>query len=49
MLDVEDQLWGERYGSIRDPFGHNWSLGTPLRATTPEAVVTAMTDAAPVA
>ena len=37
------RLWGERYGSLRDPFGHNWSLGTPLRDTTPEAVATAMT------
>ena len=41
MLDVEDQLWGERYGSIRDPFGHNWSLGTPL-GEAPGAVVVAL-------
>jgi uncharacterized glyoxalase superfamily protein PhnB len=37
MLEVEDQAWGERYGALRDPFGHNWSLGTPLRETKPAA------------
>ena len=25
-----DMFWGDRYGTIRDPFGHNWSIATPL-------------------
>ncbi len=23
---LADQFWGERYGSLTDPFGHNWSI-----------------------
>ena len=23
---LEDQFWGERYGKLRDPFGHVWSV-----------------------
>jgi uncharacterized glyoxalase superfamily protein PhnB len=25
---VMDVFWGDRYGRIRDPFGHEWSVGT---------------------
>lgn len=25
---VEDQFWGDRTGSVIDPFGHKWTLGT---------------------
>jgi PhnB protein len=25
---VEDQFWGDRMGSIVDPFGHKWSIAT---------------------
>ena len=24
----EDQFWGDRMGTLRDPFGHRWSLAT---------------------
>ncbi len=27
---IEDQFWGERYGQLKDPFGHIWSIGAPL-------------------
>ncbi|MBA3678130.1 MAG: VOC family protein [Sphingosinicella sp.] len=30
-MPVADQFWGDRYGMIQDPFGHNWSIATPLR------------------
>jgi PhnB protein len=23
------QFWGDRYGQLRDPFGHMWSIGGP--------------------
>ena len=29
-MPVEDQFWGDRYGVIEDPFGHSWSIATPL-------------------
>lgn len=32
-LPVSDQFWGDRYGQIVDPFGHCWSIATPIRMT----------------
>jgi PhnB protein len=30
-MALDDQFWGERYGHLVDPFGHRWSLSTPIR------------------
>ncbi len=30
-LPVADQFWGDRYGQVVDPFGHRWSIGSPIR------------------
>jgi PhnB protein len=27
-MEVADQFWGDRFGSITDPFGHIWSIAT---------------------
>jgi PhnB protein len=27
-MPVVDQFWGDRYGKLRDPFGHKWSIAT---------------------
>lgn len=32
LYPLADQFWGDRYGQIRDPFGHTWSIGSPLKA-----------------
>lgn len=32
VLDMADQFWGDRYGVLRDPFGHTWSIGGPTKA-----------------
>jgi uncharacterized glyoxalase superfamily protein PhnB len=32
-LPAHDAFWGDRYGQLRDPFGHNWSVAHPLRGT----------------
>lgn len=26
-----DMFWGDRYGQLKDPFGHGWSIGGPVR------------------
>jgi len=31
VMPVEDQFWGDRYGVLEDPFGHQWSMGQPVR------------------
>jgi PhnB protein len=30
-MPVADMFWGDRYGVLRDPFGHRWSVATPKR------------------
>ncbi|TCQ11220.1 MULTISPECIES: VOC family protein [Sphingomonas] len=30
-MAVADQFWGDRYGQVRDPFGHSWSIGSPIK------------------
>jgi PhnB protein len=32
-MPAHDAFWGDRYGQVRDPFGHSWSLAHPLRDT----------------
>jgi PhnB protein len=27
VMPLADQFWGDRYGQLRDPFGHEWSIG----------------------
>jgi PhnB protein len=35
-MEVEDQFWGDRFGSIADPFGHSWSIATHVEDVPPE-------------
>jgi uncharacterized glyoxalase superfamily protein PhnB len=28
MMPVMDMFWGDRYGQLKDPFGHIWSIAT---------------------
>ena len=30
-MEIADQFWGDRYGQLGDPFGHSWSVGSPLK------------------
>jgi PhnB protein len=31
-MPLADQFWGDRYGQLRDPFGHKWSIGQTLKS-----------------
>jgi PhnB protein len=42
VAPLQDQFWGDRYGVLRDPFGHQWSLGQPVREVSPEEIAEAM-------
>jgi PhnB protein len=35
-MPLENQFWGDRYGKLRDPFGHSWSLAYPAKMTEAE-------------
>lgn len=37
-MPVENMFWGDRYGRIEDPFGHQWSIATHIRDATPEEI-----------
>ena len=37
----QDMFWGDRYGVVVDPFGHQWSIATPLRAPMTQAELAA--------
>jgi len=30
-MPLQDMFWGDRYGHVGDPFGHVWSIATPIR------------------
>jgi uncharacterized glyoxalase superfamily protein PhnB len=42
---VEEMFWGDRYGAIEDPFGHQWSVGTHIRDVGMEEMRRAMQKA----
>ena len=33
-MPVADMFWGDRYGQVADPFGHEWGLGTHKETLT---------------
>jgi PhnB protein len=35
-MEVENQFWGDRFGSVTDPFGHAWSISTHVEDVPPE-------------
>jgi PhnB protein len=35
-MEVADQFWGDRFGSVRDPFGHTWSIATHVEDVPPD-------------
>jgi len=34
-MEVADQFWGDRFGSVQDPFGHLWSIATHVEDVPP--------------
>jgi uncharacterized glyoxalase superfamily protein PhnB len=44
-MPLQDQFWGDRYGKLRDPFGHSWSIATHIKDMSPEEMKEAMDEA----
>ena len=38
-MPVEDVFWGDRYGQIKDPYGHEWAIATHKKDLTPEEMM----------
>ncbi len=34
-MPVADQFWGDRYGTLTDPFGYSWGIGTHKEDLSP--------------
>lgn len=38
LTPMHEAYWGERYGRLRDPFGHHWALAAPATDLSPAEV-----------
>ena len=45
VMPPDDMFWGDRYGVVTDPFGHNWSFATHVRDLSPADIQAAMKEA----
>jgi uncharacterized glyoxalase superfamily protein PhnB len=43
-MPLQDMFWGDRYGSVEDPYGHKWSMATTVREVSPEEMKAAMAE-----
>ena len=44
MMPASDMFWGDRYGIVTDPFGHNWAFATHIKDLTPEEMNAGMME-----
>jgi PhnB protein len=44
-MPVSDQFWGDRYGKLKDPFGHKWSIATHTKDMSQDEMKNAMDEA----
>ncbi len=43
-MPLQDMFWGDRYGSVSDPFGHDWSIATHKQDLTPQQIAEGMKE-----
>jgi PhnB protein len=44
-MPLADMFWGDRYGRLKDPFGHSWSVATHIEDVAPEEMPKRMKEA----
>ncbi len=44
-MPVTDMFWGDRYGKLKDPFGHSWSVATHKEDVPPQEMEKRMAEA----
>jgi uncharacterized glyoxalase superfamily protein PhnB len=37
-MPVQDMFWGDRAGTVLDPFGYSWTLATHIKDLTPQEI-----------
>lgn len=45
VMPLADQFWGDRYGIVRDPSGHHWSIAHHAEDLTPQQMQERMAKA----
>src|SRR5262249_50075061 len=40
-MPISDQFWGDRYGLVSDPFGHDWAIASRKKDLTPDEIMAA--------
>lgn len=38
QMPVEEMFWGDRVGTVQDPFGYNWTIATHTRDLTQQEI-----------
>ena len=41
IMPLADMFWGDRFGKLRDPFGHEWSIAHHVRDVSPAEMAAA--------
>jgi len=44
-MPLMDQFWGDRYGKLKDPFGHKWSIATHVKDLSEDEMRRGMDEA----
>lgn len=39
LYPPQDMFWGDRFGTLKDPFGHRWSIATHVKDLTKEEIL----------
>jgi hypothetical protein len=45
VMPLENQFWGDRYGIVKHPSGHHWSIASHMEDLTPEQMQERMAKA----
>jgi uncharacterized glyoxalase superfamily protein PhnB len=46
-MPLQDMFWGDRFGSVTDPFGNTWAIATHKEDVSPEELAKRMADMPP--
>jgi PhnB protein len=46
-MPLQDMFWGDRYGSVTDPYGNSWSVATHKEDVSPEEMQRRMAELPP--
>lgn len=41
VMPASDMFWGDRYGMVKDPYGHQWAVATHIKDTTDDEMMKA--------